>query len=352
VKIRRVGAAWIGAVTLAGAAVAAHAEGTTTQPFKMTEGVVAAVDFSANKLDIHPAAGSDVIVSVGPTTRWNRGTAVFPSSPQPKPHTQAETAPNPDAYIGLYVRAQYNPSTMLAAYIWLNAPTALHAEGVIHSASATGLAVDLTGGGALQFAMDGNTVCRLDGQPVSGGGLAPGDPVAVTFFLKPAENLAAVVMARTAPPRTLIGLFLVPAVQDPATNAFSVKGSSQTLNFTVDDKTQFFINDKPAAFADLKANQPVFVQYLADGSVFLARRVAQSQKVTPVTTIGPGTDPKKVTTHEPNPELVAALKALNEAKMHLQNAARDFGGLGAVAAGLTDQAISEVLAAIAFDAAN
>jgi hypothetical protein len=328
------------------------------------------VDFSANKLDIHPVVGDDVIVSVGPTTRWSRGTAVFPSTPPPKPHTQSETPPNPDAFIGLYVRAQYNPTTFLASTIWLNAPTALHAEGVVHSASATGLAVDLSGGGALQFALDGNTVCRLDGQPAAGGSLTQGDPVAVTFFLKPAENLATMVMARAAPLRTFTGLMLVPAVHDPETNAFSVKGGDRTLDFTVDDKTQFFINDKPAAFADLKANQPVFVRYLADGSVYLARRVAQSQKVTPVTTPAPGTtpgpgtttgpgtppgpstDPKKKPAHEPNPELAAALKALDEARLHLKNAAHDFGGHRATAAGLTEQAISEVMAALAFDAVN
>jgi hypothetical protein len=349
-RIARISAAWIGALTLAGAAVAARAEGTAPPSFKCIEGAVVMADFTAKTLTVHPTMGDNVTLMVGTTTRWGRGAAVFPAGPQPKPHTQAETPPNPDAYIGLYARAQYNPSTMVASYIWLSAPQALHAEGVVHSASATGLSLDLPGGSALQFALDGNTICHLDGQPVSGSALAQGDPVAVTFFLKPTENLSTMVMARTAPPRTFSG-YLLPAVQDQAANSFSVKGGDKTLTFTTDDKTQFFLNDKPASFADLKSGQPVFVQYLADGSVFLARRVAQSQKSQgPSQHTSPGTGTSTGKTHEPHPELVAALKALNEAKLHLKYAARDFGGHRAKAAGLTEQAISEVEAAISFDA--
>jgi len=361
-KIIRVTAAWIGAATLAGAAVAVHAEGT--QPsFKTVEGAIAAVDFSAKKLVVHPAMGEDVTLFVGPTTRWSRGQERSDARgvlmQQTRPKTQAETPPDPSAFIGLYVRAQYNAATFLVTYIGLTAPTPLRAEGVIHSASPTGLSVDLPGGRSMQFTLDVNTVCRLDGQPVSGGGLAPFEPVVVSFFLKPTENLATQVLARGAPPRSLIGL-LLPAVPDAAPNSFSVKRNNVTLNFTVDDKTGFFINDKPASFADLKPNQPVFVQYFADGSVFVARRVAQSQKPAPVTepkntepkTTEPKTDPKKGKTHEPNRELVAALKALNEAKLHLKNAAGDFGGFRGKGAEATELAIKNLEAAIQFDATH
>jgi len=307
--------------------------------------------------------GVKITLFVGPTTPSSRGANVF--TPQGKPRPQAETPPDPSAFIGLYVRAQYNPANFVATYIGLSAPTPLRAEGVIHSASPTGLSVDLPGGRSIQFTLDGNTVCRLDGQPVSGGGLAQFEPVVVTFFLKTTENLATQVLARGAPPRSLIGL-LLPAVQDQASNSFSVKTNNVTLNFTVDDKTGFFINDRPASFADLKPNQPVFVQYFADGSVFVARRVAQSQKPTPSTepkkpepkntepkTGDPrNTDPKKGKTHEPNRELVAALKALNEAKLHLKNAAGDFGGFRGKGAEALEQAIKNLEAAIQFDATH
>jgi hypothetical protein len=350
-KILRVTAACIGAATLAGAAVAAHAEGT--QPsFKTVEGAIAAVDFSAKKLVVHPAMGDDVTLFVGPTTRWSRGANVL--TQQGKPKTQAETPPDPSAFIGLYVRAQYNPATFVVTYIGLTAPTPLRAEGVIHSASPTGLSVDLPGGRSMQFTLDGNTVCRLDGQPVSGGGLAQFEPVVVSFFLKPTGNLATQVLARGAPPRSLIGL-LLPAVQDQASNSFSVKVNNVTLNFTVDDKTGFFINDKPASFADLKPNQPVFVQYFADGSVFVARRVAQSQKPTPVTEPKkpePKTDPKTEKTLDPPSDLVAALKALNEAKLHLKKVTGDFGGFRARGAEATELAIKNLEAALQFDATH
>jgi hypothetical protein len=354
-RVIRVTTACISAATLAGAAVAAHAEGT--QPsFKTVEGAIAAVDFSANKLVVHPAMGEDVTLFVGPTTRWSRGAGVLMPGQQGKPKTQAETPPDPSAFIGLYAHAQYNAATFLVTYIGLTAPTPLRAEGVIHSASPAGLSVDLPGGRSMQFTLDGNTVCRLDGQPVSGSSLAQFEPVVVSFFLKPTENLATQVLARGAPPRSLIGL-LLPAVQDQAPNSFSVKSNEVTLNFTFDDKTGFFINDKPASFADLKPNQPVFVQYLADGSVFVARRVAQSQKPTPVTepknTEPKHTDdPKKGKTHQPNRELVAALKALNEAKLHLKNAAGDFGGFRGKGAEATEQAIKNLEAAIQFDATH
>jgi hypothetical protein len=52
---------------------------------------------------------------------------------------------------------------------------------------------------------------------------------------------------------------------------------------------------------------------------------------------------------ERHPELVAALRALRNAKTRLQKADRDFGGHRAKAVEHTDAAISEVEAAIEFD---
>jgi len=75
----------------------------------------------------------------------------------------------------------------------------------------------------------------------------------------------------------------------------------------------------------------------------------RTEPETAIAHLGPTNSGK---THEPHLELAAALKALNEAKLHLKNAARDFGGHRAKAAALTDQAISEVEAAIQFDASN
>ena len=52
---------------------------------------------------------------------------------------------------------------------------------------------------------------------------------------------------------------------------------------------------------------------------------------------------------ERHPALVHALRALTNARAALQHANRDFGGHRAKAQALTDQAIQEVNAAIAFD---
>jgi hypothetical protein len=52
---------------------------------------------------------------------------------------------------------------------------------------------------------------------------------------------------------------------------------------------------------------------------------------------------------ERHPELVRAVRALQRARVALQNAARDFGGHRARAEQLTDQAIREVQAAMAAD---
>jgi endonuclease/exonuclease/phosphatase family metal-dependent hydrolase len=52
---------------------------------------------------------------------------------------------------------------------------------------------------------------------------------------------------------------------------------------------------------------------------------------------------------EPHPALRQALRALQQARVALQNADRDFGGHRAHAVDLTDQAIREVQAAIQYD---
>jgi len=399
-KLLRVSAACIGTLTLAGAAVSARAAGTAPAPFKFAEGVVAAADLTAKTLTIHPAIGDNVTVSVGSSTRFSRGDGAFDPGLPPKAETQAETSPTSGSFVGLYVRAEYDPSTLVAAKIWLHAPVPLHTEGLVHSASDTALSLDLPNGRGFQLALDTNTVCRLNGQPVSGSALTQGDPVAVTFSLKPAENLATLVMARTAPPHVFTGLFVGPGA---AANTFSATGGGQTLTFTVDDKTEIRINDKAATLADLQANQPIAVQYRADGSVFLALRVGArdpKQEIHgqengqgpntgqgkgtnggPTTTpsqgknnrhgknSGPGTTPSPgpnsgsgtnsgqgtnsgpstKPSHEPHPQLLAALRALQQAKLHLHDAARDFGGHRAAAATLTDQAIQEVENAIKSD---
>lgn len=70
--------------------------------------------------------------------------------------------------------------------------------------------------------------------------------------------------------------------------------------------------------------------------------IAQSPTPTP-----PGRGGKMGKEH--HPELNRALRALNNAKMDLQKANRDFDGHRTKAAELTEQAISEVKAAIASD---
>jgi hypothetical protein len=398
--IVRIGAACIGAIALAGIAAGARAEGTTAPTFKYADGVVANVDFSAKSLEIHPAIGDNVTVFVTSSTRFSRDGGSDPS-PHPKPHTQAETPPDPASFIGLYVRAQYDPSTFAASTIWLRPATPLQGEGTVHSASDTGLSVDLADGRSFMLALDGNTVCRLDGQPVPGHALSQGDPVSFTFFLKPTENLATLVFARTPAPLTFGGLF-VPAVQ---ANTFGVQRGSKSLTFTVDDKTVITIGDKPATLADFKANQYVGVSYRADGSVFVAIKLIGQGPSTgdsgggggagkPNThpnqgpnngdnkggnsgphdgenkggntgpNNGPTTDPNtgaagggggagKTTNptqpDESHPAMEAALKALEQAKFYLQHAARDFKGHRAAAQDLTDKAIAEVLAGLATD---
>lgn len=52
---------------------------------------------------------------------------------------------------------------------------------------------------------------------------------------------------------------------------------------------------------------------------------------------------------EPHPEIRAAMDALRQARRHLQHGAHDFGGHRADALRLTDQALAQCRAALAYD---
>ena len=73
-------------------------------------------------------------------------------------------------------------------------------------------------------------------------------------------------------------------------------------------------------------------------------------QVGPGAAVGAPRVPGRPMRREPHPELRQAMRALVRARAALQHAARDFGGHRTRAVGLTNQAISEVQAAIRFDA--
>lgn len=303
-------AAVLGTLTLAGAPGPALAADSTPTAGAVAEGVISAG--TTTSLTLHPALGADVTLSLTTSTHFH---------PSPPPST----------LVGQYARAQYNSANLQASDVWVRKPEPLKAAGLVQTPGTAGFTLTLSDGRSVGFTFTAQTVCRLNGQVVPCANLAQGDRAEVTFLLTPSANQALTVAARMAPPRSFDGQVGPSA---PTADSFSATAGGQSLTFQIDSNTAVRINDRPARITDLVLNQPVHVLYRARGGGLLALRVSA------------GAAPKK----EPHPELVAALKALEEAKNHLERAARDFGGYRARAAGQTDEAIKNVKAAMAFDA--
>jgi Domain of unknown function (DUF5666) len=272
----RLGISLLGTVVLAGAMLPAHADGPAASQPGHVDGVVAAQ--TATSLQIHPALGADVTLTLTSTTQIQvDGKADDPASPEtadalpPAPNT----APDPTSFVGLYARAQYDPTSLEAIQVELTQPVPLHAEGVVHDTSDHGFSLDLSDNQQpLVLTVGTDTAVRLNGRPATIDQLAPGDRAEVAFLLTPTENHALRVKAEMAPPRAFSGSVAAPGAGGGAPDTFSASDGSTTLTFTVDTNTAIRINGKPASVTDLVAGQGVHVLYRDRGGVLLALRVS------------------------------------------------------------------------------
>jgi Domain of unknown function (DUF5666) len=273
----RLGISLLGTVVLAGAALPAHADDPGSGPLAHLDGIVAAQ--TATSLQIHPPVGADVTLNLTATSQIQvdgKG-ADGPASPTTTdlPPAPSDPAPDPTSLVGLYARAEYDPTSLDAIQIELTQPVPLHAEGVVHDASDQGFSLDLSGSQQqLVLTVGTDTVVRLNGRPATSDQLAPGDRAEVAFLLTPTENHALRVKAEMAPPRSFNGSVAAPGAGVSSPDTFSASDGSTTLTFTVDTNTAIRINGKPASVTDLVAGQGVHVLYRERGGVLLALRVS------------------------------------------------------------------------------
>jgi hypothetical protein len=273
----RLGISLLGTVVLAGTALPAHADDLGSSPLAHFDGIVAAQ--TATSLQIHPPVGADVTLILTSTSQIQvdgKG-ADGPASPQTAdvPPAPSNPAPDPTSFVGLYARAEYDPTSLDAIQIELTQPVPLHAEGVVHEASDKGFSLDLSDSQQqLVLTVGTDTVVRLNGRPATSDQLAPGDRAEVAFLLTPTENHALRVKAEMAPPRSFNGSVAAPGAGGSSPDTFSASDGSTTLTFTVDTNTAIRINGKPASVTDLVAGQGVHVLYRERGGVLLALRVS------------------------------------------------------------------------------
>lgn len=271
------GISLLGTVVLAGMVLPAHADDLGSSPLAHIDGIVAAQ--TATSLQIHPPIGDDVTLILTSTSQILVVGKGADGPPSPKttdaPPAPPNTAPDPTSFVGLYARAEYDPTSLDATEIELTQPVPLHAEGVVHEASEKGFSLDVSDRQQqLVLTVGTDAVVRLNGGPATSDQLAPGDRAEVAFLLTPTENHALAVNAEMAPPRSFNGNVAAPGAAGASPNTFSASDGSATLTFTVDTNTAFRLNGKPASVTDLVAGQGVHVLYRDRGGVLLALRVS------------------------------------------------------------------------------
>lgn len=269
------GAALLGAVALAGSAVSVRAADTVSKSFAHVEGIVA--NATDSSLEIHPPVGDNVTVTLANTTQIHFVTdrPEGPEGPNEAKSAQEVTPvppppPSPTTFVGLFARAEYDKTTLVAAGVLLSKPFPLPAFGLVHDSAANGFTLDLPDGRQLKLVVGTSTELRLDGKPAASSDLSQGDRAEVLFNLTATENDALKVRAAMTPPRTFEGV--VGVVTLP--NTFTVLGGGVTQTFKVDSNTAVRINDQKASLSDLVANQPVHVLYRARNGAMWALRVS------------------------------------------------------------------------------
>src|SRR5712691_48861 len=270
----QLGLAMLGAAALIGAAAPARAEGSTASPLASVEGlVVAAVDAGATTpatLTIHSAFSGDVVLSVDPNTHFRKagGEQETPDEMPPTPEgaagaaPQAAKSPSPAWFVGLFARATYDASHV-ALNVFLSRPEPVLVDGVVDSATATDLVLDVKSRGKLDLTLDVQTAVRLDGLASTGDKLAAGDLASVLFWPTASENEALRVNARTPPPPPPLqfgGVLTAMVVDDGgAPIGFSATRGTTKMDFQDSSNTAFWHDGKPATAADLKVGDYVGV---------------------------------------------------------------------------------------------
>jgi hypothetical protein len=281
------GLAMLGAAALIGAAAPARAEEGTTPPFASVEGlVVAAADAGATTpatLTIHSAFSGDVVLTVDPNTHFRKagGELDTPDEMPPTPGVpgaslQAAKSPSPTWFVGLFARATYDPSHV-TLNVFLSQPDPVLVNGVVDSATATDVVLDVKGRGKLDLTLGPQTAIRLDGLPSTGDKLAAGDLASALFWPSATDNEALRVDARTPPPPPALHFegTVAGIVMDAggAPTGFTAARGSSSMSFQESSSTAYWLDGKAATAADLKTGDYVGVAYQADGSVNNALKV-------------------------------------------------------------------------------
>ncbi len=263
----------IGAAALIGAAAPAQAEGSTASPFTPVEGLVTAAADAATgvpaTLTIHSAYDGDVVLTVDPNTHFRKAggeqepPVAMPGGVEP----QAASSPSLAGFVGLFARATYDPNSHVALNLFLGQPEPESVSGVVDSASATDLVLDVKGRGKLDLSPGPQTCVRLDGLPSGGDKLVAGDLANVLFWPAATDNEALRVDARTPPPVQFQGVLTGLLTADGAVVGFTAARGSTPMSFQDSSTTQFTLDGKPAAPADLQNGDTVRVLYRNNGDV-------------------------------------------------------------------------------------
>jgi hypothetical protein len=306
----RVSAALVGALVLAGTAVPVRAGDAPPRQLAHIAGVV--VDASETTVQVRPPVGSPVTLTIANTTRIHiqldsdgftfppkLGVASAREAPPASPpgneppngafEPDSAPAPSPLSFKGMYARAAYDRSNMVAAELSLTVPEPLYAVGRVDDPTTTGFSLYVGEGPKLPLVVKNDTRLFLDGRPVTLDKLAQGDRAEVLFLLVGDQNCALFVRARMAPPLTFGGL-----ISQVGADSFSVAGAGEARqNFKVDSATAIRLNGSPATLLDLKQAMPVSVLYRARSGSNLALRVSAQKPKGQEPVKDPGKDKAK-----------------------------------------------------------
>jgi Cu/Ag efflux protein CusF len=276
---------------------AAPAQAEGMPPPGSVEGVVTAVDPGATgppTFTVHSAFDGDVVLSVDPNTHFRKAGGEqepplpLPAQGAPGAPTVAGNASSPAGFVGLFARATFDPNSHVAVNVFMAQPEPERFSGVVDSASATDLVLDVKGHGKLDLTLDPQTALRFDGLPATGDKLVQGDLADVLFWPAAGENEALRVDARTPPPQQFEGVLTGMATDTGgAVTGFTATRGSTPMTFQDGSSTQFWLDGKTATAADLKTGDMVHVSYRSSGGVNDALQVqASTPKPAPPVTHG------------------------------------------------------------------
>lgn len=206
----------------------------------------------------------------------NNVSATFAVTPNTKYFQGGKPASFAAMEVGMQISAEVTYDSKvspyyIATYVSLPTPpppcyTSGQLSGKVTALTATSFTVASTNGGTTTFLVSGDTKFYLDGKASSFASLKVGMSIQFTVKSCGDGKYTAVTVNMTTPPPppacytsgTLSG-----KVTGKTADTFSIiwaNGEASKVTFAVNSATKFYLNGKPATFADLKAGQ--YIQFI------------------------------------------------------------------------------------------